>query len=86
MFDGFVEALAAADEVYILPVYAAREEPDPAVSHHALADAVNKAGGHALAVAGMEETTGALKALGADTVAFTMGAGDVYKAGDQALL
>ncbi len=85
LFDEFSTALAQADEAYILPVYAAREPHDPSVSHEALAAAVNKKGGHAKAVTGFEETTALLKMLGADKVAFTMGAGDVYKAGEAAL-
>ncbi|HEV7449561.1 MAG TPA: cyanophycin synthetase, partial [Candidatus Paceibacterota bacterium] len=85
LFAEFATALATADTAYILPVFAAREEPDPSVSHEKLAEATNAQGGHAKAVSGMDETTTILKTLGADTVAFTMGAGDVYKAGDAAL-
>jgi UDP-N-acetylmuramate--alanine ligase len=85
LFLGFVEALATADQAYVLPVYAAREAHDPEVSSDKLAEAINAAGGHAQAVSGMEETTEILKTLGADTVVFTMGAGDVYKAGEAAL-
>ena len=85
LFDEFARTLALADETYILPVFAAREAHDPSVSNDALAEAVNKNGGRAAAVSGMEETTKKLKKLGGDTVAFTMGAGDVYKAGEAAL-
>ena len=85
LFDDFATALALADEAYILPVYAAREEHDPSVSNEALAAAVNIKGGNATAVTGMEETTEKLKELGEDVVAFTMGAGDVYRAGEVAL-
>jgi UDP-N-acetylmuramate--alanine ligase len=85
LFAGFVSALAAADRVYILPVFAAREAFDPSVSNEALAEAINKKGGHAAAVADMEETAKKITELGSDTVAFTMGAGDVYKAGEMAL-
>ncbi len=85
LFEGFAEALAKADEAYILPVYAAREPHDPSATHEALAQAVNARGGHAKGVADFNQTTAKLKELAADTVAFTMGAGDVYKAGDWAL-
>ena len=85
LFGGFVSSLATADRAYILPVYAAREQPDPSVSHEALAEAITKHGGRAEAVSSMEAATDILKALGPDTVVFTMGAGDVYKAGDAAL-
>ncbi len=85
LFDDFAMALALADETYILPVYAAREEHDESVSNEALAEATNKNGGKASAVSGMEETTKKLRTFGPDTVAFTMGAGDVYRAGEAAL-
>jgi len=85
LFDDFSSALAKADLAYILPVYAAREAFDGGVSNEALAEAVNKKGGHASAVSGIDETTQKLTELGGNTVAFTMGAGDVYKAGEIAL-
>jgi UDP-N-acetylmuramate--alanine ligase len=85
LFKEFVAALATVDRLYILPVFAAREEPDPAVSHEELAKAVNANGGHATAVASLEEVAQMLKKLDDHVVAFTMGAGDVYKAGDMAL-
>jgi UDP-N-acetylmuramate--alanine ligase len=85
LFNEFAKALAQADKAYILPVYAAREPHDPTATHEALAEATNKVGGHAAGVSGFEETTKLLKELGSDTIAFTMGAGDVYKAGENAL-
>ena len=85
LFDEFAVALAMADDAYILPVYAAREPHDPSVSNKALAEATNKNGGHAQAIKDLEETTRLLRNLEKDTVAFTMGAGDVYKAGETAL-
>ena len=85
LFDDFACSLALADEAYILPVFAAREPHDASVSNEALANAVNKNDGHAQAISGMEETIEKLKGLGDDTIAFTMGAGDVYKAGEAAL-
>ena len=85
LFDDFAKALALADTAFILPVYAAREPYDPAVSSPALADAINKNGGKAFAVEGLTAVTQKLKTLSPDTVAFTMGAGDVYRAGEKAL-
>ena len=85
LFNDFAQALSYADEVYILPVYAAREEYDSSVSNEVLALTINKQGGKAQALSGMEETTQILRELSNDVVAFTMGAGDVYKAGEEAL-
>ncbi len=85
LWGGFVKALARADEVFILPVYAAREPHDPSVSHEMLAHAVNGVGGHAKSIRTFDEAATILRTLKSDTIAFTMGAGDVYKAGEQAL-
>jgi UDP-N-acetylmuramate--alanine ligase len=85
LWDGFVEALATADETYLLPVYAAREAHDPSVSSSALAQAIRERGGNAHVLEAMHDATQALRTLGPDTVAFTMGAGDVYTAGEAAL-
>lgn len=85
LFDDFARSLAGADEAYVLPVYAAREPYDPTTTPHMLAAAIHKNGGTASGVAGFEEVTAKLRALGGNTVAFTMGAGDVYKAGEAAL-
>ena len=86
LFDGFVAALTTADQVYVLPVFAAREPHDASVSNEALAEAIRKNGGTAEAVGGMEEVTEKIKSFGAETVVFTMGAGDVYKAGEASLV
>ena len=86
LFDGFVAALKTADQVYVLPVFAAREPHDASVSNEALAEAIRKNGGTAEAVGGMEEVTEKIKSFGAETVVFTMGAGDVYKAGEASLV
>jgi UDP-N-acetylmuramate--alanine ligase len=85
LFDDFARALATADEVFILPVYAAREVHDPSVSNAALAKAVNDNGGNAAPIETFEAVTLKLQELGSDVVAFTMGAGDVYRAGEDAL-
>jgi UDP-N-acetylmuramate--alanine ligase len=82
LFDDFADSLAHADEAIILPVFAAREQPDPTVSHEALAEAANKRGGHARAVESLEETAIELAKYDANTILITMGAGDVYKAGE----
>ena len=85
LFGDFAHTLTTADSVYILPVYAAREPHDPSVSNKALAEATNKKGGRAQALEDFDEVATILKTLDGDTIAFTMGAGDVYKAGEQAL-
>jgi len=44
LFDDFVEVLATADQVYLLPIYAAREENITGVSSEQLADTIIKTG------------------------------------------
>lgn len=85
LFDEFARALAQADQVYILPVYAAREPHDPGISHEALAQAVKTKGGRAQALHDFSEVTKRLREINSQNVVFTMGAGDIYKAGEQAL-
>lgn len=86
LFDDFARALSSADQVYILPVYAAREAYDPSVSNIALAAAVGELGTPAQPVASMEDLAQLLREQTKESVVFTMGAGDIYKAGEQALL
>ncbi len=85
LFDEFARTLALADEAYVLPVFAAREAFDMSVSNEALANEINKKRGKAQAIEGMVATTQKLRTLDAGVIAFTMGAGDVYKAGEEAL-
>jgi UDP-N-acetylmuramate--alanine ligase len=85
LFDGFASALAKADQAYILPVFAAREPHDPSISHERLAEAVQALGGDAEPIVDFAVVEQVLRTLPGDTVAFTMGAGDVYKAGEAAL-
>ncbi len=78
-FSGFVEALLQADEVYLLPIYAAREAPDEEVRSEALVDAIRERGGEARYVATFEEAENLLQGAGKDELLVTMGAGDVYR-------
>jgi UDP-N-acetylmuramate--alanine ligase len=76
----FGTALSAADEVFVLDVYPAREDPVPGVTGALVADAVP--GGHAVFCTDRD----ALPAVVADLakpgdVVLTMGAGDVTKLG-----
>lgn len=80
LFGDFAEALALADEVVVAPIYAAREEPDPSVSHTSLASAV---GEKALALDSFEAIRDKLLQADGDTLIITMGAGDIYKVAEQ---
>lgn len=73
------EALSAADEVAVLDIYLAREEPDPAVTAQLVADAVTAparvVGGVAAAPAEL------VKLVRPGDVVVTLGAGDVTEVG-----
>lgn len=71
----FAQKLKIADEVILLPIFASREKYDPSIKSEDLRD---KIGLQAKAMS-MEEASLYLKNLPANTIALTMGAGDVYK-------
>ncbi len=76
----FAQALSAADEILVLDVYAAREDPEPGVTGALVADAVP--GGRAAFwpdSAGLPEAVAEVAKPG--DVVLTMGAGDVTKLG-----
>lgn len=80
------EALGAADEVVVLDVYVAREDPDPAVTGRLVADAVPLPAEQVAYVDGLEAAARALadRARPGDLV-ITLGAGDVTTVGPQVL-
>jgi UDP-N-acetylmuramate--alanine ligase len=78
----FAQALSAADEILVLDVYAAREDPEPGVTGALVADAVP--GGRAAFwrdSAGLPEAVA--EAAKPGDVVLTMGAGDVTKLGSR---
>ncbi|GIW68422.1 MAG: UDP-N-acetylmuramate--L-alanine ligase [Candidatus Parcubacteria bacterium] len=81
LFDDFAHELSQADEVYLLPIYPARErvEDYPGVSSDALARAINAISGNARLVRTLEDAAKKLSAYGPDSVVITMGAGEGYK-------
>ena len=80
LFDDFVHAFADADEVFLAPIYAAREVDDGSISSEMLGEALRKTGKHALALPDFTSITTALEERSdADTLIITMGAGDIFK-------
>jgi UDP-N-acetylmuramate--alanine ligase len=69
----FAESLKIADEVILLPIFASREKFDPLIKSEDLARLVNGK------VMKMEEAAEFIKNLPSNSLAITMGAGDVYK-------
>jgi UDP-N-acetylmuramate--alanine ligase len=86
LLDDFVDALSLADRAVIAPIFAAREAPDPSVSSEILVQRIRAVGGTANAVGSLKEVTDFIKnEAGQDDIVLTMGAGDIYKAGEAAL-
>jgi UDP-N-acetylmuramate--alanine ligase len=76
----FASSLATADEVLVLDVYAAREDPEPGVTGALISDAVP--GGLARFVPSADDVPGLIADLAKPgDVVLTMGAGDVTKLG-----
>ena len=86
-FSEFTTAFNEADQVYFLPIFFAREEPDPTISSEILAQAVAKNVPGARAFKDFEEAEKFFQEanLGAGDVLVTMGAGKAYEIGDAIL-
>ena len=86
LFDEFVEALSAADEVVLAPIYAAREKNTIGISAASLAEALRGKGTDAVYFESFGEIEDYLltHAEPGDLV-LTMGAGDIYKVGEALL-
>lgn len=85
-FSEFVESFDDADQVYFLPIYFAREAPDPTVSSEKLAEALKNRGKDAIS-GSFEQAVTYFKgmSLGENDVFVTMGAGEAYKIADETL-
>ncbi len=82
-FVEFADSLTLADIVMVLPVYAAREKNDKSVSSEKLVELINKKEGNAIFVQDFGVAKNKLEKYGNDMAIITMGAGDVYKVGEE---
>ncbi|MCL2577818.1 MAG: UDP-N-acetylmuramate--L-alanine ligase [Defluviitaleaceae bacterium] len=83
LFHEFAESFSYADKIILLPIYAAREPFDPKISSDILAEAIKKSGGDVISLDNFDKAGNYLKQLlRPDDLLITMGAGDVYKIGD----
>ena len=81
LLNDFATAFGAADEVLIAPIFAAREKFDPSITSEILADKIK--GTKALSFNNFSEIENYLsKNLKKDDVLITIGAGDIYKVGE----
>ncbi len=86
LFNEFVSAFDAADRVLIAPIFAAREPLDPTISSEMLAEALRGRGKDATALSSLADVTREIKEAKEGDIFITMGAGDIYKAGEEALV
>ncbi|HTE48946.1 MAG TPA: Mur ligase family protein [Candidatus Paceibacterota bacterium] len=84
LFNDFVKSFKEADEVFLLPIYFAREDKDETVSSEKLALAIEANGQKSQAFKDFETAEKAVLAmkLGPKDVFVTMGAGEAYKVAD----
>jgi UDP-N-acetylmuramate--alanine ligase len=84
--DALGRALAAADVVVVAPIYGAREQPTPGVTHELVVRGATRAGA---ATAAVRERAGLVghvaRAVRSGDVVFTLGAGDVTRVGPELL-
>ncbi|OGI82237.1 hypothetical protein A3I95_03610 [Candidatus Nomurabacteria bacterium RIFCSPLOWO2_02_FULL_44_12] len=85
LFDDFAKSFKGADRIFLLPIYFAREDPDPEVSSNRLAEAIIKNGEEAQSFPDFESAERAVLTLnlGPNDVLVTMGAGEAYKVADK---
>jgi UDP-N-acetylmuramate--alanine ligase len=85
LFDDFAKSFKLADKTLLLPIYFAREDPDPSISSDKLAEAIKLAGDNAQAFSSFELAEDYVKSLGLGQkdVFVTMGAGEAYKVADK---
>jgi UDP-N-acetylmuramate--alanine ligase len=88
LFDDFVTAFDDADRVGFLPIYFAREDPDPSVSSEKLSDEISRHKIGVTSIVNFADAPEYLRSLnlGANDVLVTMGAGEAYKVGENLLV
>lgn len=86
LYQNFVKAFGQADEVVLVPIYGSlREEPDPTITSEILARDMALVHKHASFLPSFSSVVEYInkKAYRKDTIVITMGAGDVYKIGEE---
>ena len=82
-FDDFVKVLSQVDNLILIDIYAAREKNIYGISSKDLADAINKSGGNALYCESFDAAKDYLRGkINENDLVLTVGAGDVYKIGE----
>lgn len=79
----FAHALAQADTTIVAPIYAAREQHDPTINNHIVAELANEIGGQTIALDSFDEIRDRLLEEPEGSLIITMGAGDIYKVAEE---
>ena len=85
LFNDFAKAFKGTDNIFLLPIFFAREEKDESISSEKLASAICLAGDKAKAFPDFESAENFMRGLnlGKNDVFITMGAGEAYKVADK---
>jgi len=86
LFADFGKSFSGADEIILADIYAARESKDKSINSKMLAEEITKNGGKTRYMKSFDKITGFLtENIKKGDVVITMGAGDVYKIGEDLL-
>jgi UDP-N-acetylmuramate--alanine ligase len=87
LMDEFARSFMQADHLYVLDIYAASEKPIEGVTAEALVERIRQFGHRGVEYAGTigQAVAAALKAVEPGDAVLTLGAGNVWQAGDQIL-
>ncbi len=85
LFNDFAKCFKGADNIFLLPIFFAREAKDESISSEKLASAITLAGDKAKAFPDFESAEAYIKELnlGGNDIFVTMGAGEAYKVADK---
>lgn len=83
LLDDLAKSFSDADQVLLVPIYAAREKKDPNINSLMLAKEINKNTSNAMAYENFSDVEAYLRENAKkNDIIITMGAGDVYKIGE----
>lgn len=85
LFNDFAKSFKGADNIFILPIFFAREDKDESISSEKLAGAICLAGDKAKAFPDFQSAENSLEELnlGENDILVTMGAGEAYKVAEK---
>lgn len=82
LLDEFARSFSDIDEVYVLPIYAAREKPDKSITSNMLVNQIKIRGTKAFFLKSFGQAVAKTKKFSSDTAIITLGAGDIYQLPD----